>query len=108
MHREQKLQAMVALRKVADLLRRWDPIGVLPGREGSANEYDAYAPQIVSLVTKGCDLNEVAAHLSHVRTQIIGVDENVAADQEMAGEILSALRPDPTSMPHLPGEESEH
>jgi hypothetical protein len=46
--------------------------------------------------------------LSHVRTQIIGVDENVAADQEMAGEILSALRPDPTSMPHLPGEESEH
>lgn len=40
-------------------LRRWDPIGVLPGPTddyGPMDEYDTYAPQILSSLSSSCSV----------------------------------------------------
>ena len=38
-----------ALSRVEGILRRWDPIGVRPGELAPIDEYDSYAPHIVSI-----------------------------------------------------------
>ena len=48
-----KRQATEQIRAVEAVLRRWDPIGVEPGISGPADEYDSYAPHIVSMVLGG-------------------------------------------------------
>jgi hypothetical protein len=44
-----KRSTMSEISVVADILRRWDPINVQPGTVGPADEYDSYAPHIVSM-----------------------------------------------------------
>ena len=47
-----KRGAMVRVRAVEEILRRWDPIGVEAGKLAPLDEYDRYAPHIVSLVAR--------------------------------------------------------
>ena len=49
-----KNAAMADIRIAESILRRWDPIGVEPGKFAPADEYDSYAPHIVSMVNSGC------------------------------------------------------
>jgi len=77
---------------VQDILRRWDPIGIAPGEFGPADEYDGYAPHIVSMVVQGCSTEELSKHLEVIRVETIGVEVNPDRDREIAGEILKAIR----------------
>jgi hypothetical protein len=77
---------------VQEILRRWDPIGIAPGKFGPADEYDSYAPHIVSMVAQRCSLEELRLHLEVIRVKTIGVEPNPDRDREIAGEILEAIR----------------
>jgi hypothetical protein len=81
--------------RVQAILRRWDPIGVRPGEYAPADEYDSYAPQLVSLVAQGCSMQELCAQLETIRVHSIGVGANSAGDALIAEAILEALRGEP-------------
>ena len=83
---------MIRVAMVQDILRRWDPIGVAPGEFWPADEYDSYAPSIVSMVVQGCTPEELSKHLEVIRVETIGVEANPDRDREIAGEILKAIR----------------
>jgi hypothetical protein len=97
-----KSTAMADNRLVEAILRRWDPIGVEPGLVGSADEYDSYAPQIVSKVKDGCTLEELASHLEHLRSEAMGLGPRNALSRahslEFAAEIVASLRPSNKTM----------
>jgi hypothetical protein len=82
---------MNRIARVAAILRRWDPIGVAPGQFAPADEYDGYAPHIVSMVRQGCSCADLQAHLGHLRRNIIGVEPNDRKDEDTAREIVVAL-----------------
>lgn len=85
----------VAVRRVAavqEILRRWDPIGVHPGEVAPDDEYDSYAPHIVSMVAQGCSIEQLCEHLRGFRVNTIGVYSNASRDREIATEIVEALR----------------
>ena len=90
--KERKRAAMGRVAKVQEILRRWDPIGVQPGELAPADEYDSYAPHIVSMTAQGCSREHLCAHLETVRTDTIGVETNHEKDWEIAGEIIEAIR----------------
>jgi hypothetical protein len=90
--KERKRAAMDCVAKVQAILRRWDPIGVQPGELAPADEYDSYAPHIVSMVAQGCSREQLRAHLGTLRTDTIGVGEHRQKDSEIAGEIMEAIR----------------
>lgn len=81
------------IRLVQGVLRRWDPVGVQPGRFAPAEEYDGYAPQIVSMVEGGCSADALVAHLEHLAVDTMGVDSNLRASTKFAAEILRTLQP---------------
>ena len=88
-----KRQATAQIRAVEGVLRRWDPIGVEPGISGPADEYDSYAPHIVTMVLAGAAANDVALHLGKLRVQSIGLSTDFASDEAFALEVFDALRP---------------
>ena len=53
-NKARKKEAMTRVRAVQAILRRWDPMDLAPGEFAPADEYDSYAPHIVSLVAQGC------------------------------------------------------
>ena len=65
--RSLKRAAMADIAAVEILLRLWDPIGVKPGIFAPVDEYNSYAPHIVSMVKGGCTFEELVAHLEHLR-----------------------------------------
>ena len=71
-----------------EILRRWDPRGVRPGKSAPADEYDSYAPHIVSMVAQGGSLEGLCAHLESIRLETIGVGPDPVRDREIANEIL--------------------
>ena len=84
-----------AMRRVAivqDILRRWDPIGVCPGEMAPADEYDSYAPHIVSMVAQGCSLEELQTRLEEICVESMGLGTDSAREYAIASEILKALR----------------
>ena len=89
--RARKRDAMKRVSRVEEILRRWDPIGVDPGNLAPTDEYDAYAPHIVSMVAQGCSIEELCEHLGVIRMETIGVESNESRDREIAGKILDAL-----------------
>ncbi len=78
---------------VEEILRSWDPIGVEPGKNWPADEYDRYAPTIVSMVAAGCSVDDLARHLGEVVTDSIGLGSVPEPEHGVAREILAALRP---------------
>jgi hypothetical protein len=83
---------MAQVRTVERILRAWDPIGVLSVEGGPDDEYDSYAPHIVTLINSGCSVGVLAKHLSHTRTVNIGLPENYARDIEFAAKLIEELR----------------
>lgn len=76
------------MRHVEEVLRRWDPIGVARGDLAPADEYDSYAPHVVSLLSGGTSVTELAGHLEHVRTVTIGLAADPARDTKCAEELI--------------------
>ncbi len=68
-----KNDVMESIRIVEEILRRWDPIGVQPGVVAPADEYDSYAPDIVSMVGNGCTVEEIASRLEFLAVETMGL-----------------------------------
>jgi hypothetical protein len=87
---------MTDIQLVEDILRRWDPIGVEPGTEAPADEYDSYAPHIVSMVKGGCTAEALAAHLEHLAVENMGLGSSSKASRahslEFAAQIVGSLQ----------------
>ena len=91
-NKSQKRRAIAEIRLVEELLRRWDPIGVRPGEAAPSDEYDGYAPHIVSLVQHGCSQAKLTKHLEYLRTVTIGVGKDRLSDAAIANEIIQSLQ----------------
>lgn len=91
MSKEQKRHTMEQVRQVEAILRSWNPIGILPAADGPADEYDSYAPHIVSVVQRGNSLAQLVIHLHHLRTETMGLPANMELDKETAEEIIRAI-----------------
>jgi len=89
--------AMAEIRGVEEVLRSWDPIGVSPSTLAPSDEYDGYAPHIVSMVKSGCTSDELAAHLERLGVETMGIGPSSAASRahslEFATRIINRLRP---------------
>lgn len=85
---------MANVEVVQAILRRWDPMDLAPGEFAPADEYDSYAPHIVSLVAQGCSVEQILDHLQRLRSGMVCMRENPKHDIEIAGEILATLRGD--------------
>ena len=90
--RESIHHAREQIRIVEAILRRWDPIGVEPGTMAPLDEYDGFAPHIVSLVIGGADERTLTEHLHELRTGTIGAASQPDRDEATAREIIDALR----------------
>lgn len=89
---QMKHGAMARTRVVEQILRRWDPIGVSPGEVAPADEYDSYAPHIVSMLAAGCSVDVLAQHLQHIRTNSIGLPADLPRDTQCAIELLASWK----------------
>ncbi|MBW4483919.1 MAG: hypothetical protein KME14_15360 [Tildeniella torsiva UHER 1998/13D] len=65
----------------------WDPIGVA-GIPGARDEYDAYLPQVFSLLKAGAGADKIADYLTEVSTQAIGLGSNRERDRQIADLLL--------------------
>ena len=83
---------MTRIRMVRAILRRWDPMDLAPGEFAPADEYDTYAPHIVSLVAQGCSVEHLLGHLQKLRKGMVCMRDNPKRDMDTASEIIAALR----------------
>lgn len=81
---------------VAEILRRWDPIGVEPGVAGSSDEYDGYAPLLVEMVDQGGTAQTLSQRLGELRAAMLAVLRDDARDATIAREIVESLRAPPS------------
>ncbi|WP_208599511.1 hypothetical protein [Desulfospira joergensenii] len=91
-NKARKKETMGRIRIVQSILRRWDPMDLAPGDFAPADEYDSYAPHIVSVVARGCPVEDLSAHLRKLRKGMVCMGDNPKLDMEIAGEIMAALR----------------
>jgi hypothetical protein len=90
--RRTKEHAVTAINAVESILRRWDPIGVAPGEFAPADEYDSYAPHIVSMLAGASSVVELADHLEHIRTVSIGLPADRDRDMACATQLVDWWR----------------
>ena len=89
MQRALKRQFRSDIEQVKAILRRWDPIGVFPYWPDSPteDEYDSYAPHILSLLYGLSDVVALADHLEKLRTVEMGLPRLRKRDEETAREL---------------------
>ena len=71
---EHRRRLRAEVRAASDALRQdWDPIGQgkVPGLP--PDEYESYAPHVVSLIESGADDRAIAAYLRQLEEETIGV-----------------------------------
>ena len=91
-YKTRKHDATAKVRLVEAALRQWDPIGVMSTDDDPLHdEYDGYAPHIVSMVLGGCTLAELVTHLGMLRTFTIGAHPDVETDRLAEDRIFRAL-----------------
>lgn len=71
----------------------WDPIG-LNDHQDALDEYDSYAPAIVSLLSRGCCASDLDLHLSRIETDSMGLSQVPTAPRANVVAKLLALRYD--------------
>lgn len=76
--------------KVMELLRKWDPIGVIT--KENQDEYDMYSADIVRLLDRGCSADDLAAVLAKVQKEHMGLTPNAAHDASIASELVGWWR----------------
>lgn len=69
------------LRRV--LMESWDPIGVADVPD-AADEYDSYVPAVGAKLKAEASVEEIARYLSFVRTRLMSLPPNPAADRRAA------------------------
>ncbi|MBK6879549.1 MAG: hypothetical protein IPN65_07305 [Elusimicrobia bacterium] len=81
-----KRQDAVGHLKVMELLRKWDPIGVIS--EANQDEYDMYSYNIVRMLDSGITAIELAEHLSKIQLERMGLKPKGARDLSIAEELV--------------------
>ena len=84
-----KRQARDRIAIVSRLLREWDPLGIADF--APPDEYDSYAPPIVSLVSDGMNAWQLAHHLTGLQTEELGVESTPAQNLTIAQRIVDSL-----------------
>src|SRR4051812_29560261 len=74
MKRQKRPAISGELQAVSRSLREiWDPIGLGDIRDLPSDEYDSYAPVVLSLIQTGASDREVAKYLAKVEAQTMGL-----------------------------------
>lgn len=71
------------------LLKEWDPIGIAD-EPAAQDEYDTYAPLIVSMLRAGARGDAVARHLLSIEREQMGLPGNESRARQ-AAELLANL-----------------
>ena len=79
--------------KVMEVLRRWDPIGVIS--EHNQNEYDSYSVEIVRLLDRGATVDEIVDYMRWVVTERMGIRFNKRHSRDCAEELVNYWRSRP-------------
>lgn len=80
---------LVGERELRELLmREWDPIHV-DDDPTPDDEYDTYLGRTARRLRDGASPNEIAAYLSSVREEQMGMPENADTDMRVATEVVS-------------------
>ena len=77
---------------IEELLREWDPIGVIPTliEEGlPPDEYDSYAPHVHRTLVDGCTAESLALTLGLFRTQSMGLPASPGTDLHAARRLVA-------------------
>lgn len=81
-----------AISRVAHLSRTdWDPIGNRHLKDLPTDEYESYAPHIVSIILSGTDDSAIADYLTKLETETICVSSGVDLTR-LAGKLRIATR----------------
>jgi hypothetical protein len=90
-NKTRKKEMMERIQAVQAILRRWDPMDLAPGEFAPEDEYDDYAPQIVSLVSQGLSVEHLLDHLQKLRSGMICMRDKTQDDKDIAREIIATL-----------------
>jgi len=77
---------------VEELLRDWDPVGVIPAliEEGlQPDEYDSYAPHVHRTLADGCTAESLALTLGLFRTRSMGLPASPSTDLAAARRLVA-------------------
>lgn len=94
-HKSRAKEAKLHIQAIQTILKRWDPMNLEPGEFAPADEYNSYAPHIVSLVAQGYSAEQILDHLQGLRSGMVCMRENPQHDVEIADEIIATLRSNP-------------
>lgn len=74
--------------KVLEVLRKWDPIGVIS--DNIQDEYDMYAPQIIRLLDARCTPKQLAKELYRIKTKEMGLIGfgNLSFEKKLSKELV--------------------
>lgn len=72
--------------KVMELLRNWDPIGVISGQ--NQDEYDGYSPAIVRMLDAGISERELYRHLKRL-VKHMGIRCDRTKTKRMARDLVA-------------------
>ena len=75
--------------KVMELLRKWDPIGILQIPNAPKDEYDIYSAEIVRLLDAGIPAEPLAKHLNDIAIHRMGLTRDISSDRPIAREMVS-------------------
>ena len=73
--------------RVMELLRKWDPIGVLDDPDWPKDEYDGYSVAIVHMLDAGASDKELYMHMRGLVTGNMGISCNEKKTREIASEL---------------------
>jgi hypothetical protein len=90
-NKTRKKETIARIQAVQAILRRWDPMDLAPGKFAPEDEYDDYAPQIVSIVSQNCSVEHLLDHLQNLRTGMICMRDKIQDDKNIALEIIATL-----------------
>lgn len=75
--------------KVMEVLRRWDPIGVITDiTDVSQDEYDRYSVQIVHMLDAGATADQIVEYMRWVVTERMGIGFNESRSRDLAEELV--------------------
>ena len=72
--------------KVLEVLRRWDPIGVIS--EEHQDEYDGYSSGIVRLLDEGATEEELVRHMRRIVTERMEIPFDESHSRDCARELV--------------------
>jgi hypothetical protein len=72
--------------KVMEVLRRWDPIGVIC--DSCQDEYDGHSVQVVRMLDADATVESLPEYLRWVVTERVGIDFDEARSRDCAEEFV--------------------